>query len=405
MSFVHYISSAMRGAPVVNNAAGSLTGALSALLHSGWAVTSAASISVLDGTATVAVPPGQSFEVGAFVQVQGSTLGGIDGVNARVLSATSSSITFATAAANGSYSGGGMTVKYASHPQWERAFLDGNVAVYRSTHPLSSGFCYRVKDPAGQVALVRGFESMSDAQTGVAPFPTVDMAAGEGLFWAKSYSNNSNPINYLIGCDGQSVIVNLSPTTGVSDRWLPYGFGKAVPLAADGDAWAEFVVGSTSGSFGIIGGNHRGTLIENAMTGGRQQDVLQVLARPPGGVGGATKTFTRAYIGWGEGSGYACSGDNGALGALGSAPDGQILFSRMYFPGSMSGAEPRADVPGVLYVPQTDALAIGSRVELMGTGGLAGRRLVCLPTRNAGAEYLSSPPSGAYFFDITGPWK
>lgn len=406
---VYTISNTMRGAPVVNNTAASIIAALDALLSTGWAITTASSITVSGGVATVSLPSGQSFEKHAIVRVLGSTLPGVDG-DARVLSATASSITFAATAADGSYSGGGMTVRYAPHPSWERAFSGTELAAYRSIHAASSGFCYRVADPAGLVISVRGYESMTDVDTGVAPFPSLVMQGGNGVFFPKTNANNATAIPYVIAADHRAVVINIAPAVSSNaayGSYFPHGFGAAIALAPGGDPWAEFVAGAVNATVnGYANGNHRGSLIENAFHDTYLAGGMQALARPPTGLGGAVQTATRSYIGNPSTSSGGVSGNDPVLGSAPAAIDGKLVFSRMFFRMAAAGnVEPRALVPGVYYCPQTQALAaVGAMSTVEGTGELAGHRLLCLPTYRPYNGPSGGVPEGAYFLDLTS-WR
>ena len=117
-------------------------------------------VTVAGGIATATLQAGQSFEPHTVIAVAGATPDALNG-QARVLTATPSQITFATAAADGPASGT-ITIRVAPVGGWEKVFAGANKAVYRSTHPKASGFCLRVDDSAATYMRVRGFESMTD---------------------------------------------------------------------------------------------------------------------------------------------------------------------------------------------------------------------------------------------------
>lgn len=63
---------------------------------------------------------------------------------------------------------------------WTKPFSGANIAVYKQ--PVgSNGFYLRVDDTHASYAQVRGFETMSDVNTGTGPFPT-DSQVSEGLY-------------------------------------------------------------------------------------------------------------------------------------------------------------------------------------------------------------------------------
>jgi hypothetical protein len=102
------------------------------------------------------------------------------------------------------------------------------------------------------------------------------------------------------------------------------------------------------------------------------------------------------------GSTTGTSGNDTWLGALPSAVDGQVKTSRVFLKQQAAGSPPRVVVPGIRYVPQSNANAVlNSGDFLNGSDELAGRRLMVLHT---GTGYNQSA-SGAYLMDITGPWR
>ena len=100
---VKYLHSGMRGAPVLTGQAGTLVALLHAALVTGFGMVTALSASVAAGTATVQFNAGQSFDVGDIVVVAGATPADLNG-EARVLTASSTHITFATTAPDGAAS-------------------------------------------------------------------------------------------------------------------------------------------------------------------------------------------------------------------------------------------------------------------------------------------------------------
>ena len=60
---------------------------------------------------------------------------------------------------------------------------------------------------------------------------------------------------------------------------------------------------------------------------------------------------------------------------------------------------PRAEVPGVWYLPYNNASSLLVRGTIV--QGADGRKLLAIVTGNA----LNSPQRGAALIDITGPWR
>lgn len=68
---------------------------------------------------------------------------------------------------------------------WTRAFSGSNVRVFRNAPITGTGFYLRVDDTAQRSALVRGFSTMSDIETGTDPTPTIALKPS-GSRWDKS---------------------------------------------------------------------------------------------------------------------------------------------------------------------------------------------------------------------------
>lgn len=201
---VKYINNAMRGAPVLNGQAGTLIGVLDAFLLTGFGTVSALSVNVAGGIATAAVQAGNSFDKGCIVWVDGATPAALNGEQ-RVLTASSTAITFFTTAPDGPATGT-ITIKVAPVGGWEKKYSGTNKAVYRSTDPQSSGFCLRVDDVGSYRARVRGFEAMSDVDSGTGPFPT-DAQIDGGGYWFKSMASSVAAVRYDLIADSRTIFL------------------------------------------------------------------------------------------------------------------------------------------------------------------------------------------------------
>ena len=98
---VKWFSRDMRGAPTISGTAGSRIAALDACLLTGFGPVTSTGVTVSGGIATATVPSGQSFAQHAVVLISGATPSALNG-EARVLTSSSTQITFATTAADGS---------------------------------------------------------------------------------------------------------------------------------------------------------------------------------------------------------------------------------------------------------------------------------------------------------------
>lgn len=389
---VKWIRNDMRGAPVINgNTPGCLIAALDALLVTGWGTTTALSVSVSGGIATAKVNAGSSFTEHAVVRVDGATPSALNG-EARVLTASNTQITFATTAPDGAATGT-ITLKYAP-AGWEKVYAGTNKAVYRSTDPTGSRFYLRVDDSSGLSARVRGYETMSDIDTGTGLFPVDAQIATGGGYWHKASTSNATAIPYLLAADAKMLLQAMcfgvagsatQTTTGV------FGFGECVALNPAGDAFATVLSAAGSGN----------NVIQSGCLSGASSD----------GFTGGAAVFARGWQGLGSavyarpvpegGSAGALSGNDGTLGIAPGRVDGAIRMARMMLKDQVTD-DLRAVVPGCHFVPHVlDNALFPTPFDLTGgAGALAGRKLAAVHVgSNSGSR------SGTAFLDVTGPWR
>jgi hypothetical protein len=387
---VKHIHSGMRGAPQISGTPGTLIAALDALFISGWGVTTALSVTVAGGVATAQLTPGDTFDRDAVVLVAGATPGALNG-EARVASSSNTSISWATTAPDG-VATGTITIKYAPQTSWVKVFAGTNKAVYRSSHPQSAGHYLRVDDTGTTTARVRGFESMSDVDTGVGPFPTEAIMAGGG-YWHKSITANATAIRYRIFADERFVIIAIGAgsATPANKNAPARGFGDPIALAPGGDVWATVLSFNGSGSSAVGDAS-----FTNPNTGGATGNT--VAARAFSGLGGAVAMINEPF------TGGAISGVTATLGAFPSEVDGQLKLSKMFTHEVGTGKPPRAVIPGVLFIPQSGAWGPLSDGDILtGAGDMAGRRLMVVP--DPGNNSWGNSTAACYLVDITGPWR
>ena len=232
----HYRSD-MPGAPVLNGVAGSKISQLDACLVTGYGLKAAASLVVASGIATLTFAGGASAAwPEAVILVAGASNAALNGEQ-KVLTANTTTVTFATAEADGTDAG---TVTFKIAPAgWEKVYSKTNVAAYRSLSPESTKMFLRVDDTNPQFVRVRGYEAMSDVDTGAGLFPTDAMIAGGG-YWAKSDTTSAAAVAWILASDGRFFIDSVAPG---SHRGMTHqncflrGFGDLIPKNPAGDAY------------------------------------------------------------------------------------------------------------------------------------------------------------------------
>ena len=385
-SVKHYRSD-MPSAPVLNGVAGSKIAQLEACLCTGYGLKAATSLVVAGGIATLTFAGGASAAwPEAVILVAGATNAALNGEQ-KVLSANTTTVTFATDESDGVDSG---TVTFKIAPAgWEKVYSKTNVAVFRSLHPEATKMFLRVADHAQFVRVV-GYETMSDVDTGAGAFPTAAQQAGGG-YWAKSDTTSANPVAWILASDGQIFYDSTAPG---SHRGMNYqacqlrGFGDLIAKNPAGDAYLCILNFSAATS--------AASMYDGQLDGG--SELLTVLARGFTGVGTAVVSRRLPYVGSAT---LVYSGQNDpTLGAFPSPIDGSLLLSGQYV--SDAGA-PRGDLPGVRYCPQTGAWASFKMFDTVVQGGR--KFITSTPSSVTSSTASTVPNTGASFIDITGPWR
>ncbi len=390
---VSYITHTMRGAPVIRgNAPGGLIDVLDCLLINGWGLAAPQSLTVAAGVATATFASATAWDVGAVIEVTGASPSAING-RWRVATSSGNTLTFATTAADGTYTGT-MGIKYAG-AGWEKVFSGTNKAVYRSTDVTGSRFYLRVDDSSGLFARVRGYETMSDIDTGTGLFSLGAQIATGGGYWHKASTSNATAIPYLLAADAKMLLQAMCCGVSVnaaSTTTAVYGFGEGVVLNPAGDAFATVLSCAGSGdSYPHYGG------LSGASSDGNLSYGAAFFARGWQGLGGAV--YARPVP---EGGSLGVlSGEDATLGVAPARTDGAIRMARMMLKEQATN-DLRAIVPGCHFVPQVLGGALFPTPFALsdGAGTLAGRKLAAVHVGNS-----VSSRSGTAFVDVTGPWR
>lgn len=382
--FLHNLQS---GAPQLDGLAGSLIGILDACLVSGFGL-QAATITVASGVATLTTPLAHGFELHQVVEVAGATPSGLNG-RQRVLSRTTTAITFdATGIADGA-AAGSITVKLAP-AGWSKVYSGTNKAAYRSNNVSGSQTFLRVDDTVGRNARVVGYETMSDVDTGEGPFPTAAQLSGGG-WWPKSNSASSAARAWTVVANDRTVYLHTGCGESAGVSGSVWGFGDfASYKVGDGFACCIFCAPS---DVSADGGNNQLGAIETARP---SFDNWAYLQRSFSGISGAvfSRQMPESYLRSDSisGAGY------GAVTAFPNGPDSGLVLSRKTL------FEPSVCLRGVLagaYLTPQNCHANYSRNTLQdGSGDMAGRKLLavkCGPVAGTSSQ-------GVMFFDVTGPW-
>ncbi|PAT39159.1 hypothetical protein CK623_11390 [Vandammella animalimorsus] len=177
MDLFNYFLSDLPGAPQLQRQPGSLIEVLDAALVTGLGLTVVNQISAAAGVVTIKVTGAPVALPQGLIELAGvgGALAGLNGVH-RVQEVGADTITIHAAVADAQSTAAGMTVRIPPLG-WRKKFADGAVAVYDSEHAQWFGHCLQVDTSAatsGSPAKWRGYHSMSDAHTGIDPFPGLE---------------------------------------------------------------------------------------------------------------------------------------------------------------------------------------------------------------------------------------
>lgn len=262
---------------------------------------------------------------------------------------------------------------------WEIAFTGASKRAYRSTDVDATGVYLQVLDDASVVpalqAVVRGYLSMTDVNTGTGPFPET-----APYYWKKSSS------------------------AGVARAWVLWGderfFGYATQL--NGSSWSIQLFGDV---ISFASSDPTGAIISasvtNNATSANSLDASQNNQASSGnswaqGLDGTTPAPLM---------GFRCVGsDSGSIGSTGTTHtypnpvDNTVGVAPIYTGEALVvGASLRGQLPGIYQPLHNHGFA--NLTEIPGLGPLTGRTLMVVINSAAAAT------SGNILVDITGPWR
>lgn len=381
------------GAPVLAGAAGATIGLLDGCLVTGFGLRTATSVVVAGGVATVTLPSEAKNPnlLHSVLLVDGVT-GSMTALNGeqRVTAASTTTVQFATAVADGTATGT-ITVKTAA-AGWEKRFTGTNKAVYCSLAPESLGMHLWVNDAGTTACNVRGFEAMSDVDSGTGAFPTVPDSATGG-FWAKSTAINATANRWDFFADSRAFYFCPAMASGATPSYIgqsSYFFGDFVPYKS-GDAFSATLFSATNAPY--MATNHGSVFVGGSGTNTNR------FPRGHSGLGSAVAAFGAPQAGNASG----ISGADAWYGTFPPAADGALRGVRVHISeGAATGtaAVLRGHTPGGLYVPQSGLGLTFSRGD---TISIAGRRHYCVYAGMNADD--TGTGGGRAFLDITGPWR
>jgi hypothetical protein len=389
---VKFFHSDMVGAPVLSGTVGALITVLDACLLSGFGLVTPTSIVVASNIATVTLALGHAFVANSVALIAGATPAGLNGEK-RLLSVTTTSATFATAGITDQTATGTLTIKL-SPLGWAKTFTGTNLAAYKPADVAATGMLLRVNDTTTTVARIVAYESMSDVNTGLAPFPTAAQVSG-GLYWNKSYQANATARQWIVFGDSRAFYFCAAPQAAAS--FVAHFFGD-IAAYKSGDAYSCALAGSPSDRTNDTSAAFLECMGSTTATAG----VSHYFPRAHTTLGSSVGHAKFAMAHWADSPGIAYSGTAGMVSTnrvmpYPNGPDNALVFSKVL---SWSQAGLRGSFPGMYHSPQNCQTAFVYKDLIAGTGELAGKTVMAMPVGNA-----TKTSYGLCFLDLTGPWR
>lgn len=360
----------MNGAPALSGTAGALINMLNACLVDGFAAVTVNSLTISNNIATAIVSTGHNLSmitgvnnvtpgVGPVVRVSGASPATIN-ADWRVASIpNASTLTFTTAGIADQAATGTITLKRAPLG-YSRLYSGSNKEVYVRSAPQATTMLLRVQDDQTTNALVAGYESMTDVDTGTGVFP----AATTYLY--KGFANSTARPWALIG-DGQSLYCITRQLGGYVGGLF---FGDLSDPIEPGKAYACAIIAGSQNTDTALG-----SLLQTANA---------ALARSYTALPGAAPLLRYAHPL--NGSTFGGGGHNQF-----PAPDGS--FHGTQVEAWESNTLYRGILPGVYSGLHNNTIPAGTLIDAIPQ--LAGHSLLAL-TIGASRQAL---------FDLTGPWR
>lgn len=271
-----YAHSDETGAPVLNNAAGSLNAILHAVLVTGWRVQTLTSLVVAGGVATATLAA-HGYSDGAVVEISGATPSALNG-QWPITVTGSGTFTFPTTATAGTATGT-ISVKRAA-AGWTRTHNSGNVSIYGRTDPLATSMSLYVNDSATapEMAEVRMVWGVTDIATWANQAP-----ATGAYYWPKG-QNSSAAKKWIVVADERTAYLWLdnSDWPASSYNGVPMGLYAFGDIAGDAvnNAFDCLLSGASSGN-----GAGSGQMAESRPIGTSGPNGSGLMARNFTGIG------------------------------------------------------------------------------------------------------------------------
>lgn len=378
------------GAPSLTGVAGSLVAVLDACLQDGYNSKTIQSITRSGATATVTYATAHNYAADglAKVLISGCDQTEYNGIK-QISNVSTNAFDFTVAGTPAS--GTGTMVSKVAPLGWSKTFSGTNKAVYRGNESTGTGLYLRVRDDnpsadSAKTAWMRGYETMTDVDTGTGLFPTVAQTA-DGVYLMKNNVDTGARPWVLVGDGFEFHLFYAFHGTTYAGIYRQFHFGDPCSEMA-ADTYGCLIYGDTAVA-GSIAPETSQTTHTILATGISYQSghyfartYTQIGSSVPAGkmgaysIGGSTLGSTTAPLA------YPAPHNNGLYVAPLFVSDSSVI---------------RAQLKG-LYQPLQNR-PLGNNGVLAANVSPIGRRLYAVAT-----AYSAATP-GETHLDIDGPWR
>lgn len=372
------------GVPPLQGTVGAGIAWADGLFIDGYNLKSLTSLTQSGGVATADTATAHGYRLYQVIQIAGASQSGWN-TQAMVTEVTSTTrFKFAVDSALAATATGTLTCKVAPLG-WSKVFSGTNKAVYRSNDLASNRLYWRFDDTNALYMLFRGYESMTDVDTGIGVFPTVTQQSN----WCYTKSSTSDTTARRWSAYGDSMTLyfllahNVAAGAALPASGFPpiLGFGDSIPFKA-GDAYSSFCFARASLAGAIntdVGINASGS-------------IGPYWPRPYTQSGSSI----RGQI-YGAGPNTASGSSGSAIAYPNPEDNGLIIFERHL--AQDGNNDFRGIFPAGYHLPQNNPLSDWDYVS--NVDGFSGKIFQMVACGGGG----STSNDGRMAIDITGPWR
>lgn len=375
---VKWFHSEMPDAPVLRGQAGALIELLDACLINGFSTRTPDSITVASGVATVAISAGNPYERHAVIKISGASVAALND-EWRIAAATANSLTFVCPGVPDGVVTGASLIRAGAG--WAKPFSDTNLAAYQSADPASTQLYLRVNDVDARYTRVRGYEQMTDINTGTGLFPLIATLAETALTWPKSDTASAAARTWAVIADRAFVWVLLHSSSSVLAGKLPHHFGD-IKTYLPNDAY-HCTISGVAHATTDTGGNHPGTGSTTSSSAPR------VYARAHSQTGGPVVSFLIVF------ASTSTNWTGSAAVPAASTLDGNIRLGKIFSMTQNTTSQLRGELPGAMASIERLGFTDLTVVDAADGAFLA---VSC-------ANGQTNNTSAVALFDIVGPWR